>query len=43
MAFMNYTLSNSVCGFLLGCLTKQDTVKDSSCKCVSLVLREMSE
>lgn len=32
VAFMNYTLSNSACGFLLGCLRKWDTVKNGSCK-----------
>lgn len=32
MAFVNYTLSNSTCGFLLGCLRKWDTVKNGSCK-----------
>lgn len=29
---MNYTLSNSACGLLLGCVRKWDTVKNGSCK-----------
>lgn len=32
VAFMNYTLNHSVCGFLLECWRKWDIVKNGSCK-----------